>query len=248
MKTYVLQQIKRNTSHRENVAKTFDDKLHHIKDVCSGFFSKSETVQQDLKAQLKQMSDQQQEWLDLIIKPKATHSVKIQVLEAQLKELESKRASQDGFYKDLFRKLIYAIEQHMPTVREQTTSTVESRMSEPHVRRGISRQGHQRVKTSMNFDNQQHKGLIELKYSGPTAPPVSTSLVPQSLRYSNQSALLPALPDEPKKPDYHSNDISVINEFAQQASITAPSQTQQSSDMMLLKRLLFLKASIDTNQ
>ena len=45
MKTYVLQQIKRNTAHRENVAKTFDDKLHHIKDVCSGFFSKSETLQ-----------------------------------------------------------------------------------------------------------------------------------------------------------------------------------------------------------
>lgn len=69
MKTYVLQQMKRNSAHRENVAKSYDEKLTHIKDVCASFFSKNEQLQSDASLKLKQMSDQQQEWIDLIVKP-----------------------------------------------------------------------------------------------------------------------------------------------------------------------------------
>lgn len=112
LKTYVLHFTNRASAHRETLQEKYDEKLDKIKDICSQYFSKYEkqlAQQQDI---VKQLEKRQDDWINTLIKPQELNQARLFTLDTLVKEAEISRSENNQFFKDILKKLIFAIEQH----------------------------------------------------------------------------------------------------------------------------------------
>jgi len=62
--------------------------------------------------QIKFMDKRQEDWINTLLKPQELNQARLFSIDTRLKEAEVLRVEENTFYRDLFKKLIFALEQH----------------------------------------------------------------------------------------------------------------------------------------
>lgn len=58
------------------------------------------------------MDKRQEDWINTLLKPQELNQARLFSIDTRLKEAEVMKAEDNTFFKDLFKKLIFALEQH----------------------------------------------------------------------------------------------------------------------------------------
>lgn len=89
----------------------YDEKLKTIKDVCAQYFSKYEKILINHQTVVKDLEKQQEQWVQMLIKPQELNQARLYAVETRIKENEQAKIRDFDFVKETMKKLIYAIEQ-----------------------------------------------------------------------------------------------------------------------------------------
>lgn len=119
LKTFVMQTTTRASAHRDTLQEKYDEKLEKIKDVCAKYFEKYEKVLGEQGSQVRGMERRMEEWINTLLKPQELNQARLFTLDTRIREGEMNRGQDQQYFKDLFKKLIFAIEQHMSNEHKQ---------------------------------------------------------------------------------------------------------------------------------
>ena len=89
----------------------YEEKLKKIKEVCAQFFNKYDKLLTGYDDQIHELDKRIEDWAKLLVKPQEVNQARLFAIDTRLKETEDFRVREAGFMKDIFRKLIYALEQ-----------------------------------------------------------------------------------------------------------------------------------------
>lgn len=111
LKGNVTKVISEAQAHRETLQEKYNIKLTHIKDVCSQYFAKYQKHLLHNNEAIEDIGARQEVWIKRLIKPQELNEAKLFTLNTQLKENEMNRVKDFSTFREIFKKLIYAIEQ-----------------------------------------------------------------------------------------------------------------------------------------
>lgn len=98
-------------SNNDGIYEKYDEKIKKIKDVCAQYFSKYEKHLINHQSIVKDLERQQDQWVQMLIKPQELNQARLYAIETRMQECESVKIKDIDFLKETIKKLIYAIEQ-----------------------------------------------------------------------------------------------------------------------------------------
>ncbi|CDW72692.1 UNKNOWN [Stylonychia lemnae] len=96
---------------RGTVQDKFNEKLRKIKDICSTYFAKYEKELLNNQDKMNELNQRCEEWAKLIVQPQELNQARLFAIETRMKESEEFKVKEVNFIKDTIKKLIFALEQ-----------------------------------------------------------------------------------------------------------------------------------------
>ena len=85
--------------------------MKNIKNVCSNFFGRYETDLDELKIRMTNLQNKYNDWTRVLIEPATINDARLFSLESRVTEEEEMRIKEYEYVRDMFKKLIYSLEQ-----------------------------------------------------------------------------------------------------------------------------------------
>ena len=85
--------------------------MKNIKNVCSSFFGRYETDLDELKIRMTNLQNKYNDWTRVLIEPATINDARLFSLESRVTEEEEMRIKEYEYVRDMFKKLIYSLEQ-----------------------------------------------------------------------------------------------------------------------------------------
>ena len=82
-----------------------------IKNVCSNYFNRYDTDLEELKIKIDNLMNKYKDWQRILIEPAAINEARLFSLESRVGEEENMRIREYEYVRDLFKKLLYCLEQ-----------------------------------------------------------------------------------------------------------------------------------------
>jgi len=111
LEVFVNQRTDKVQQDNSGIYDRYDEKLKTIKDVCAQYFSKYERHLINHQTIVKDLEKQQEQWVEMLIKPQELNQARLYAIETRIKESEQGKIRDFDFVKETIKKLIYAIEQ-----------------------------------------------------------------------------------------------------------------------------------------
>ena len=110
LKDYVITATEKVNTNNGDIYEQYDEKLKKIKDVCAQYFSKYEKHLINHQTIVKDLERQQEQWVQMLIKPQELNQARLYAVETRISENEQMKMREVDFLKETIKKLIYAIE------------------------------------------------------------------------------------------------------------------------------------------
>jgi hypothetical protein len=91
--------------------KKYERKFEKVKDVITHYFEKYDNDLEEVKISMKVLNQKYQDWSKILIEPTSLNEARLYTLETRLHEEEEIRIKEYELMRDLFRKLIFSLEQ-----------------------------------------------------------------------------------------------------------------------------------------
>eukprot|EP00347_Sterkiella_histriomuscorum_P022884 403336796 len=243
---------------RGNIQNKYDDKLRKIKEICSQYFNKYEKELLNNQEKMKELDARCEEWAKLIVQPQELNQARLFAIETRMKESEEFKVKEVNFIKDTLKKLIFAMEQ---SEFQKGSSSNKKHANNPHhqshlqssqfIQEGGSNQtpfqdystySHiDRAQTTLKPNKQNNNNLtIDAEQHGAPLPNLMIANKNRGQSTVRSAAIGTRLHIRENSSGIGGNDRLSM------ASTSLDYQSQLPTyDILFLKRLLFLKASID---
>ncbi|CAI2386369.1 unnamed protein product [Moneuplotes crassus] len=99
-------------------------KVSKIKDICSTYFDKYDKVNAAVEKKFEKVNSTFEEWKEKVIKPLNMSEARLYTVEIRLKEFEGKIYTNFAHSKEMFKKLIFALEQESLPTKASVTSSI----------------------------------------------------------------------------------------------------------------------------
>ena len=230
LKHFVQIATEKVNNNNDNIYEKYDEKLKKIKDVCAQYFSKYEKHLINHQTIVKDLERQQDQWVKMLIKPQELNQARLYAVETRIQENEQSKMREIDFIKETLKKLIYAMEQSsISSVKNQGVHKDSSvKKMDSNVNLGGSQQFPNLIKGSKSQAS-YHQRAISMAVADGKSPKSGGGFFGQPI--VNQSEANPS--QVALSQDTKANSQSVA------------SRIPSSSEILFLKRLLYLKASID---
>ena len=103
-----VEAIKKNAADSQT---KFLQSVKNIKNVCSNFFGRYETDLDELKIRMTNLQNKYNDWTRVLIEPATINDARLFSLESRVTEEEEMRIKEYEYVRDMFKKLIYSLEQ-----------------------------------------------------------------------------------------------------------------------------------------
>ena len=111
LKSVIVKTKDEVTVQREEAQSKFEDKIRKIKEVSAQFFNKYDKKLTGYDDSMKELEKTIEEFAKLLVKPQEVNQARLFAIETRMKETEDFRLKEISFIKDVFKKLIFALEQ-----------------------------------------------------------------------------------------------------------------------------------------
>lgn len=235
LREYVKDTTEKVNRSNNDIYDQYENKLRTIKDVCAQYFSKYEKHLINHQTIVKDLERQQEKWVEMLIKPQELNQARLFSIESRIKENEHNKMREFDFVKETIKKLIYAMEQQqMSSVRHSNAGGIQPMQSD-RVRSSIAN-------ASLGGQLPTLMGTGKSRQAGTTRASMhqrGLSLTSQPIGFFGQTGedINTISPEEDTK-----SKMSTLPPMSQK---TQGNQLPSSSEVLFLKRLLYLKASID---
>lgn len=187
---------------------------------------------------MKSLEARQEDWITTLIKPQEINQARLFTIDSRLNEEEKVRLEDNQFQKETVKKLIFAMEQHLTALSSGPTSSATIPRSASANRasrsqRNVGSAAGTRPPLSGTFGVVGRKSAAENNFSA------QNQLVPAG----DHTTLLPTLTTQTDSKGMH-QPLSFIDLRAQSGDANSYSALT-THDVLFLKRLLFLKATLD---
>ena len=217
LKNFVRIATEKVNTNNDGIYEKYDEKLKKIKDVCAQYFSKYEKHLINHQTIVKDLERQQEKWVQMIIKPQELNQARLYAIETRIKENEQGKMKDFDFMKETMKKLIYAIEQNQIQATQGSLAVIG---------------GNRDLATERESDNQ----LPNLIKGNKQKPGHHRAITSNTGAEKTASGFF----GQSKAAEQHSPvRVTVTN------SMHNARKSQPNNDILFLKRLLYLKASID---
>ena len=165
--------------------------------------------------QVKELEEKQEEWIERLIKPQELNQARLFSIDSRIKEGEQQRAKDQQFQRDVLKKFIYAVEQATVTKGKAEKETVMTKIN--------SERSHYGANSGSVTRPDTHR---------------TRSIADQNF------GTLPGLPAS-ENTTHRESARQQASFMDMKSTMSGPGQNQTTGDILFLKRLLFLKASLD---
>jgi hypothetical protein len=110
LKSFVQMATDKVNTNNDGIYEKYDEKLRKIKEVCASYFSKYEKHLLNQQTLVKDLERQQQQWVQMLLKPQELNQARLFAVETRIKESEENKLRDVDFLKETIKKLIFALE------------------------------------------------------------------------------------------------------------------------------------------
>ena len=223
---------------REESQARYEEKLKKIKEVCAQFFNKYDKQLTGYDEQMNELDKRIEDWAKLLVKPQEVNQARLFAIDTRLKETEDFRVRESTVIKDIFKKLIFALEQ--TEIQKSMQAAVNympghQNLTSPQNPRGASRiqaEDHP-LPNLMSNKNRAHAQTANVTPVSAQASNKVKSKDVQSVQGSGQRGNLEIV----------SAGGPGDNNFSERHVLTPTNLPTY--DIIYLKRLLYLKSAIE---
>lgn len=212
LQTFVRVETSNVNKNNDDIYLKYDGKLKKIKDVCAQYFSKYEKHLINHQTIVKDLQSQQEQWVEMLIKPQQLNQARLFTIETRIQENEQNKMQEVDFMKETIKKLIYAIEQQQVSAVKKPPAENNYVSQEPTISKSLPGLSSKIKSRQRNRDRNYSQRGSTGGFFQESAPAFETQA-----------------------------DTGMQAQQSQPLIHSQPS----SSEVLFLKRLLYLKASID---
>jgi len=103
-----VENIKRNA---EETQQKFLQSVKNIKNVCSTYFGRYESDLDEQKIKMTNLQNKYNDWSRVLIEPATVNDARLFSVESRIQEEEEMRIKEYEYLRDMFKKLLYSLEQ-----------------------------------------------------------------------------------------------------------------------------------------
>lgn len=226
IQSFVDENIEDMVEERKATLAKYEQQFNQIKLVCCKYFEKYDIELETVKLKAQNVMDKYQDWSKVLIEPASLNDARLFALESRMHEEEEIRIKEYEFVRDVMKKLIYSLEKtNISQIDGMLSGTGLGMKSnvDPFASQALNA-----ASISKGGSPRENKDLLNNKSTTPVLPNLLNNVSLQNSVRENINLL--------------GNANKSIND-----SMMSGKSGAQSTDIMMLKRLNFLRNSLETH-